>query len=416
MKKAIACLLALPLALAACGTQTADVAQSTPTAETEQPTEAAETTETAPTQDDTHIAGRLREASMMMSTGSCVYSINEKWDKETNIETIYLIKTDCATATQQKVAAIELEAGMYYGMAAWDDTVELFLIEQANQDNPPEWRYTIDTATGSIGERQAVDDYFCPSWCDDAAMYEMDYANGYRIARMDRDTGEVSYTDLPEQTQNLYGLGDKWLIDRIVSPSPLPSIEDGDMYTAVLQNSEREYDLFDPATGEMQKIYSYPAVGDEYYYDGQRDGVLYFHHTKLADTNDEASRYLDDVTKLENGEMVSVVTLEKEYGSLQTLEDEQGELQWINHSDGSSMEIHDLNDGQTYYPAYKRETSDNANTGFPQVLLPNGQVMVLYGSVDGSSLEDKCAYAIIDRAAYLAGSTDYTPVEMYKGD
>ena len=413
MKKAIACLLALPLALAACGAQTADVAQSTPTAETEQ---TAETTETAPAQADTHIAGRLREASMMMSTGSCVYSINEKWDKETNIETIYLIKTDCATATQQKVAAIELEAGMYYGMAAWDDTVELFLIEQADQDNAPEWRYTIDTATGSVGERQAVDDYFCPSWCDDAAMYEMDYANGYRIARMDRATGEVSYTDLPEQTQNLYGLGDKWLIDRIVSPSPLPNIEDGDMYTAVLQNSEREYDLFDPATGEMQKIYSYPAVGDEYYYDGQRDGVLYFHHTKLADANDEASRYLADVTRLENGEMVSVVTLEKEYGSLQTLEDEQGKLQWIIHSNGDSAEIHDLNDGQTYYPAYKRETSDNANTGFPQVLLPNGQVMVLYGSVDGSSLEDKCAYAIIDRAAYLAGSTDYTPVEMYKGD
>ena len=413
MKKFIACLLALPLALAACGAQGADTAQSQPTAETEP---AAETTEGAPAQADTHIAGRLREASMMMSTGSCVYSINEKWDKETNIETIYLIKTDCATGAQQKVAAIELEAGVYYGMAAWDDTVDLFLIEQADQDNPPEWRYTIDTATGSVGERQAVDDYFCPSWCDDAAMYAMDYANGYRIARMDRATGEVSYTDLPEQTQNLYGLGDKWLIDRIVSPSPLPSMEDGDMYTAVLQNSEREYDLFDPATGEMQKIYSYPAVGDEYYYDGQRDGVLYFHHTKLADENDEASRYLADVTRLENGEMVSVVTLEKQYGSLQTLEDEQGELQWIIHSNGDSAEIHDLNDGQTYYPAYKRETSDNANTGFPQVLLPNGQVMVLYGSVDGSSLEDKCAYALIDRDAYLSGSTDYTPVEMYKGD
>ena len=412
MKKFIACLLALPLALTACGAQTTDAAPSAPTAETEQTAEAAET---APAQADTHIAGRLREASMMMSTGSCVYSINETWDKETNIETIYLIKTDYATATQQKVAAIELEAGMYYGMAAWDDTVELFLIEQADQDNPPEWRYTIDTATGSIGERQAVDGYFCPSWCDDAAMYAMTYANNYRITRMDRATGEVSYTDLPEQTQNLYGLGDKWLIDRIVSPSPLPNIEDGDMYTAVLQNSEREYDLFDPATGEMQKIYSYPAIGDEYYYDGQRDGVLYFHHTKLTDENDEASRYLADVTKLENGEMVSVVTLEKEYGSLQTVEDEQGELQWINHSDGSSMEIHDLKDGQTYYPVFKTQ-SDSEATGFPLAWLPNGQVLVVYNSAKDSSLEDKQTYALIDRDAYLAGSTDYTPVEMYKGD
>ena len=107
MKKFIACLLALPLALTACGAQTTDAAPSQPTTETEQ---TAETTETAPVQAaDTGIAGRLREASMMMSTGSCVYSINEKWDAATGIETIYLIKTDYATATNyQRLNRIQL--------------------------------------------------------------------------------------------------------------------------------------------------------------------------------------------------------------------------------------------------------------------------------------------------------------------
>ena len=47
MKKAIACLLALPLALAACGAQGADSAQSQPATETEQTTETAQET-TAP--------------------------------------------------------------------------------------------------------------------------------------------------------------------------------------------------------------------------------------------------------------------------------------------------------------------------------------------------------------------------------
>ena len=41
MKKAIACLLALPLTLAACGAQGADSAQSQPATETEQTTETA---------------------------------------------------------------------------------------------------------------------------------------------------------------------------------------------------------------------------------------------------------------------------------------------------------------------------------------------------------------------------------------
>ena len=405
MKKFLACLLALPLALAACGAQTADTAST--------PAESAQTTETAPETSTPAVAtmGRLRDTSMMMAVGNGVYTVNEKWNDENNVDTFYLVRTDYDTTTQQKVAEIELPGGAYYGMVAWDDMVKLYLFETPETGEPIEWCYTIDTATGSM-ERQTVDNNFWPAWCDDAAMYEMNYDSNAHITRIDRRTGETSRIELPQQTENLHAVGDKWLLERIVSPSPLPSVDDGDMYNAVLQNSEREYDILDTATGEMQKLYSYPAVGEAYYYCGQREGTLYFYHY----TQESGEVYPSGVTRLENGEMVQVLALENEHIGLHAMEDEAGELQWIAQENGKKLEVYDLNDGQTYRPAFKVDHSTYATTGYPQMLLPGGRVLVLNGNIDAPGFADDGAYATIDRAAYLAGSTDYTPVTMYTGE
>ena len=405
LKKAIACLLALPLALSACGAQTPDAAPSTPPAETTQ------TTETAPETPTPAVgtAGRLRKASMLLTaTDAGLYSMNQSYDEETNTDIFYLIKTDCDTAKQENLAEIKLQGGLSYGMAVWDDTVELYLYENADQDNPTEWRYIVDTATGNV-ERQPVDEKFFPYWCDDAAVYDMDNGSGSRIIRLDRATNEISYINLPQQTQSIYGVGEKWLIQRIVSPSPLPSEDTGDMYKAVLQNSEKEFDLLDAATGEMQKLYSYPAVGEEYYYRGQHDDTLYF------------TRYGEDgfqvgVDKLENGEMVQVLELTDSYVKWDIMTDEQGELQWFVLSSADAVEVYDLNDGQTYHPAFQVGTSTNASTGYPRALLPDGRVFVTYGNAPDNGLWDQEAYATIDCAAYLAGSTDYTSITMYTGE
>ena len=405
MKKFLACLLALPLALAACGAQTADTAST--------PAESAQTTETAPETSTPAVAtmGRLRDTSMMMAVGNGVYTVNEKWNDENDVDTFYLVRTDYDTTTQQKVAEIELPGGAYYGMVAWDDMVKLYLFETPETGEPIEWCYTIDTATGSM-ERQTVDNNFWPAWCDDAAMYEMNYDSNAHITRIDRRTGETSRIELPQQTENLHAVGDKWLLERIVSPSPLPSMDDGDMYNAVLQNSEREYDILDTATGEMQKLYSYPAVGEAYYYCGQREGTLYFYHY----TQESGEVYPSGVTRLENGEMVQVLALENEHIGLHAMEDEAGELQWIAQENGKKLEVYDLNDGQTYRPAFKVDHSTYATTGYPQMLLPGGRVLVLNGNIDAPGFADDGAYAAIDRAAYLAGGTDYTPVAMYTGE
>ena len=405
MKKFLACLLALPLTLAACGAQTADTAST--------PAESAQTTETAPETSTPAVAtmGQLRDTSMMMAVGNGVYTVNEKWNDENDVDTFYLVRTDYDTTTQQKVAEIELPGGAYYGMVAWDDMVKLYLFETPETGEPIEWCYTIDTATGSM-ERQTVDNNFWPAWCDDAAMYEMNYDSNAHITRIDRRTGETSRIELPQQTENLHAVGDKWLLERIVSPSPLPSVDDGDMYNAVLQNSEREYDILDTATGEMQKLYSYPAVGETYYYCGQREGTLYFYHY----TQESGEVYPSGVTRLENGEMVQVTALENDHMGLHAMEDEQGELQWIARDSGKTIEVYDLNDGQTYHPAFKVDSSTYATTGYPQMLLPGGRVLVINGNMDAPGFADDGAYVTIDRAAYLAGSTDYTPVTMYTGE
>ena len=81
MKRILACLLALPLTLAACGAQTADTA-STP------PAEPAQTTETAPeaTTPAAATAGRLRSTASyyMMYTNTGLYGIIQKYDETTN--------------------------------------------------------------------------------------------------------------------------------------------------------------------------------------------------------------------------------------------------------------------------------------------------------------------------------------------
>ena len=90
MKKAIACLLVLPLTLAACGAQGADSAQSQPATETEQTTETAQET-TVPA---VGTAGKLRGTAYRLYTNTGLYSMNQKYDEATNTDTFYLIKTD----------------------------------------------------------------------------------------------------------------------------------------------------------------------------------------------------------------------------------------------------------------------------------------------------------------------------------
>lgn len=56
------------------------------------------------------------------------------------------------------------------------------------------------------------------------------------------------------------------------------------------------------------------------------------------------------------------------------------------------------------------------NAGYPEKLLANDKILVSNGTYTNVYGIDRKAYAVMDCAAYLAGSTDYTPIAMYTGD
>lgn len=161
MKKAIACLLVLPLTLAACGAQTT---QPAPTTAPEMTTKRPPRTGKAPRRKSTSRASRAgcRHAVPRWKTAAGLYTLHELFNEAANEDVYCVVKTDIETATQEKVASITLDGG-YYGMAVWDDAVDLYLQENTAEGERPSLRYTIDTATGGV-EKQQMDGAFAPTW------------------------------------------------------------------------------------------------------------------------------------------------------------------------------------------------------------------------------------------------------------
>lgn len=102
MKKAIACLLALPLALAACGAQTTQPAPTqAPEVTTKVTAESGETTPAGTSQ--TSPTGWLRhcvlEAGIWeLDCDDGYYDVNRVWDESTATNTFTVLKTDPAAA------------------------------------------------------------------------------------------------------------------------------------------------------------------------------------------------------------------------------------------------------------------------------------------------------------------------------
>ena len=419
MKKFIACLLVLPLTLAACGAQTT---QPAPTAAPEVTTEAtAESGETTPAEENAQpgITGQVRPCSTEVETATGLYTLHELFNEAANEDVYCIVKTDIDTAAQEKVASITLDGG-YYGMAVWDDAVDLYLQENTTGGERPSLRYTIDTATGNV-EKQQMDGAFAPTWYDDAALYQENRPNLWveSLTRLDRTTGEVTLQNLPGQTYTVCGSVDgRWLLVRISSPSPVPDpISEKDAFDATWQNSTAEIILYEPASGEMEKLYEFPTIGDGYDYCGQRDGSLYFLHYMPKEDGTDGS-YLATVDKLENGTMTPVSTQPFSSTNVSPMQ-QQGELRWITQlteKGQTSIQIFDLADGQTYTRAIAWDKVEGRNTGYPEKLLANDKILVSNGSYTNVYGIDRKAYAVMDCAAYLAGSTDHTPITMYTGD
>ena len=419
MKKFLACLLALPLALTACGAQTV---QPEPTHPPELTTEAtAESGETTSAEDTAQlgITGQVRPCSTEVETATGLYTLHELFNEAANKDVYCVVKTNIDTAAQEKVASITLDGG-YYGMAVWNDAVDLYLQENTSEGERPSLRYTIDTAIGDVEEQQ-LDGAFAPTWYDDAAIYQENRANLWveSLTRLDRTTGELTLQNLPGQIYTVWGAVDgRWLLVRINSSAPVPDpTSEEDAFNATWQNSTAEIVLYDPANGEMEKLYESSTTDESYDYCGQRDGSLYFLHYMAKEDGTDGS-YPATVDKLENGTMTPVFTLPFNSSNVSPMQ-QQDELRWItqlNEKGETSIQIFDLADGQTYTRAVEWDKVEGWNAGYPEKLLANDKILVSNGAYVNVYGIDRKAYAVMDCAAYLAGSTDYTPVTMYTGE
>ena len=95
---------------------------------------------------------------------------------------------------------------------------------------------------------------------------------------------------------------------------------------------------------------------------------------------------------------------------------QDGEARWVVEYLRDSIAIYDLADGQTYTRVIEWDKVEGWNAGYPEKLLANDKILVSNGSYTNVYGIDRKAYAVMDCAAYLAGSTDYTPIAMYTGD
>lgn len=96
---------------------------------------------------------------------------------------------------------------------------------------------------------------FSLGWYDRNALYGQ-LAGADRGVRISLQDGTIQYFDLMPDETILDGIDDRFLTARLMSDVALPT--DPDASNAVLQNAWWELDLLDPATGEREKVSTWP--------------------------------------------------------------------------------------------------------------------------------------------------------------
>lgn len=239
-------LLTAALALTAC---TAAPGVSSP-AETAPPAETAATGEAA-----AFPVGTLRMVTPeVMNTGTASVGI-----PLSGLEAEPILKLDYATGVQTKLCDIDLSRQIPVAIMQHGDTVEYFWDSEGSTVSA----HTAIRPDGSV-EEQTIPEKFYPNFYDEYAAYDI---WGTACTRLDWQTGELTTASLPfVQLDGVLGaVGSRVLLTRIVSDTPLPQGEGNEeMRDAVLQNSLREYDLYDPATNTIEKVFDEPYYPEEH--------------------------------------------------------------------------------------------------------------------------------------------------------
>lgn len=398
MKRALFSLLALAFCLSAC------TPAASPTPESEAASVAEETTETA--QEETNAAqtafpvGSLRGNGHLNETDSAWYRIGSEGMADGTIRA-HLLKLDYATAREEVLYTWEEPVLQVGGVIVQGGTV-CVVVDQVL------YRIPVD---GGEPETLPLAEFFPAVAADEYSAYNFSFVteeNTYRGKRLDLTTGQITDLDLPALTWEIWPVGeDRFLLSRLHTEVPLPDRgNESEAFAAILQNAVCEYDWYDPATGELEKILEEPYYGAEqpdgtkrmHRFLGLRDGRLYFSWTVPGEDGTALDAGAESCT-LQGQDWQAVPGWpqgqEALYSRLQN-----NRLRWAVGTGGWNF---DLETGTAYTVEERADTSFLAFAGDDRVLVQ------VFNTDDQGNYQ--VSYALADARAYLNGTAELTPIE-----
>ena len=404
-------LLALALGLTACAPAAPQSAATTETAP------AAETAETAPAETAGEQAafpvGKLVEGSALRQAGNACYTVEYDTLPDGSLLP-RIVKLDYASAREESILPLEAPVDDISAFTVRDDTA--WLVTGTGVLQIP-----LDGGAGTFRELDAPLSSFSFSAADEYALYGFSFAQplGYRL---DLQSGQFTRFSLPVQTEWVRAVGeDRFLLSRLLTQAPLPDMHNqNERYFAAIQSATREYDWFDPATGELEKIWSEPYYGvlqedgtqQERSFLGKAGGRLYFRNVHVLRQGPGAERLGEEVMSctLAGEDWQTVFSLPEGAPDPWPLCDAAMEMRWITvQQPGENLQVYDLTDG-TWHTA----GAFPVGFGMPQAFTDDGRVLVQTGEFwTGETYKATCT--LMKAEDYLSGSTAGTPIQPYTG-
>lgn len=310
----------------------------------------------------------------------------------------------------------ELEAH-YYGL--W----------QQQSAAPQVYRLTDDGKTCIDLPAECVDYVF--DFCDDTALYGVmtsgNNGQNTKAVRVDLTTGELQSVPL-EPTEYFVTCYDGALLTvRYVTDAPLP--DDFEQFRAAVQSATVEFDRYDPRTGERRKLIERPYnIADERLsgYLGTHNGKLYFEEREALQGGGYNRGALQEYDPAD-GSTAAVWDAPPAGSNLWDYQDTYTNVLpargsraedwlWLYGTDGAvgGNRCYLMNAAaRELVPITQR--MKNYTYNIPPSLLAqtaDGRWLLWTESNDENA---HVAYGLIAPNDFAAGSTDYTPVEMWAG-
>ena len=398
MKKSLFVFLLLALCLPACTPAASSVPDPAPTPTEEAPAETTTAEETAA------VVGNLQSIMQRRNTGEACYTYQAMQGE--------IQKLDYASASVETLYRFG-EPGTVYS----DVIVEPDALYAVTADTL--YKVPLDGGETTTQPLQNLPGSRTPAWCDERGAYIVE-GNPFNppeqnvACRIDLETGAI--TDLPLPHIVLDGVfaadGSRLLLRRCVTEQPLPSFEEQEAFDAALQNATSEYDWWDLNTGKLEKVLEEPYEGtvdaegtiSKMLFLGKAEGRLYF---ETVVYNPDKGNLPGQVVsyRLDGSDQKIEAGISGSVGYFAPME-RDGELYWLVDNNSDRMHVYDVATSTDYdvRPGLQ-------STGYPVTFTGDGRVLVVAKQYEKGP-ED---YGLISIDDFLAGSSNWTPVEGPEG-